>query len=260
MTGRWGRTQGFGDGRLRDMSFRKFGKVVGVMFLGLGMSLGLSAAARAQVGVYGMYSVTHYGGIQCLSAAPVSCSNGTPGRTVLSVTNGTPTYGPASTGVIDPLGPVGGVYYDFKTIGPVRLGVDARVGENHNNKSASSSTGGNSSAGGQYVLAGLRGSVKTPISWLKPYAQASVGYAHSDVTEPTNATTNGAVGSPRYYDKFLQYEGFLGVDIKVASFIDFRAAEIGVGHLNRIGSGSALDGTTSPSVISLSTGVVFHLP
>lgn len=218
-----------------------FSKVMGVLFLGLG----LSAAAHAQVGIYGMYSVTHYSGIQCLSTAPVPCTNGT---------------APGQTGSVDPLGGSGGVYYDFKTFGPVRLGVDLRAGANHNNKSASSATGGNGSAGGQYVLGGVRGSVRTPFPWLKPYAQVSAGYAHSDVTEPTNATTTGTLGAPRYYDKFVQYEGFVGADIRIASFLDFRAVEVGIGNMNRIGSGSPLDGKSSVGVRSLATGVVFHLP
>lgn len=218
-----------------------FSKVMGVLFLGLG----LSAAARAQFGVYGMYSVTHYSGIRCLSTAPVECANGASA---------------GQTGVIDPLGGSGGVYYDFKSFGPVRVGVDLRAGANHNNKSGSSATGGNGSAGGQYVLGGLRGSVHTPFPWLKPYAQISVGYTHSDVTEPTDATTTGSVGAPRYYDKFIQYEGFVGADIRIASFLDYRAVEVGLGNMNRIGSGSSLDGSSSVGVKSLSTGVVFHLP
>ena len=249
-------TQGFGDGRLRDMSFRMFSKVMGVVFLGLG----LSAAAHAQVGVYGMYSVTHYSGIQCLSDAPVNCSNGVAGRTLTGVVNGVPTYGSPNTGIIDPSGGLGGVYWDFKSFGPVRLGVDVRAGANHDNKSGTSATGGDGSAGGQYFLGGLRGSVHTPFPWLKPYAQISAGYAHSNITEPTNATTTGAITAPRYYDKFVQYEGFVGADIRIASFIDFRAVELGIGNMNRIGSGSPLDGSSSVGIRSLASGVVFHLP
>jgi hypothetical protein len=233
------------------MSFRNG---IAVLFLGLG----LSAAAHAQLGVYGMYSVTHYSGVQCLVSAPNVCTNGTAGI----------SGGKASTGTLDPTGGSGGVYYDFKTLGPVRLGVDVRAGANHANKSASGANGGGGASGGQYALAGIRGSVHTPISWIKPYAQVSAGWARSNITEPVCQTSGGgtllcsgtAGNATRYYDTFLQYEGFVGVDLRVASIIDFRAVEVGIGNMNRLGNGSPQDGSSSVGVKSLGAGVVFHLP
>jgi hypothetical protein len=235
------------------MSFRN-------RFAVLFMVLGLSAAAHAQFGAYGMYSVTHYSGVQCLTTAPINCTNGTAGIS--------PT-GAISTGHLDPTGGSGGVYYDFKSYGPVRLGVDVRGGANHANKSASGSNGGGGSAGGQFALAGIRASTHTPITWIKPYAQVSVGWARSNVTEPSCQTSQGGlvlcsgpVTTPvaRSYDTFLQYEGFVGVDLRVASMLDFRAIEVGIGNMNRIGSGSPQDGSSSVGVKSLGAGVVLHLP
>jgi hypothetical protein len=235
------------------MSFRK---VLAVVFLGLG----LGAAAHAQLGVYGEYGVQQYGGVQCLATAPITCSNGAPGVSA---------SGSKSTGSISPTGGLGGVYYDFKTYGPVRLGVDFRAGNNHANKSASGSGGGDALTTGNFFLGGVRGSFHTRYSWLKPYAQVSVGYARSNLTEPSCATSSGGIllcggavtnPNPRYDDNFLQIEGFVGADIKIFPVMDFRAIELGYGNMNRLGSGSSFDGASSVSVKSLGAGVVFHLP
>ena len=223
-----------------------FGKISAMVFAGLAMG----ATAHAQFGVYGMFSVTQYTGVQCVSTA-VACSNGTVAVSASGV---------KSTGSISPTGLSGGAYYDFKTVGPVRLGVDLRAGANHANKSASSSAGGDNVTGGSFYLGGVRGSVHTPISWLKPYAQVSLGYAHSDVTEPTSAQGSGASPAPRYFDSFVQYEGFVGADIHVLPIIDLRAFEVGIGNMNRIGNGSSQDGSSSVGVRSLGAGVVIHLP
>jgi hypothetical protein len=235
------------------MSFRK---VLAVVFLGLG----LGAAAHAQLGVYGEYGVQQYGGVQCLATAPITCSNGAPGVSA---------SGSKSTGSISPTGGLGGVYYDFKTYGPVRLGVDFRAGNNHANKSASGSGGGDALTTGNFFLGGVRGSFHTRYSWLKPYAQVSVGYARSNLTEPSCATSSGGIllcggavtnPNPRYDDNFLQIEGFVGADIKIFPVMDFRAIELGYGNMNRLGSGSSFDEASSVSVKSLGAGVVFHLP
>jgi hypothetical protein len=251
MTGLELRLRGGGDGRLRDMSFRNF---FGVVLLGLGVS----AAAHAQLGVYGMYSVNQNTGVQCLSLAPNNCSNGTAGRSFISAGS----YGSPSTGHVNPQGLSGGIYYDFKTYGPVRLGVDLRGGDAHSNKSGASSSGGSDSTRASYFLAGVRGSIHTPISWLKPYAQVSVGYSRSDVTEPANTAVSPGTSTvpPRYFDDYLQYEGFVGADVKVLPFLDLRAIELGLGNMNRIGSGSSADGNSSVGVRSLGAGVVFHMP
>jgi hypothetical protein len=216
----------------------RLGKVLAVVLLGLGCGV----AAQAQLGVYGLFSATGFTGIHCYSTTGVNCSNGT--------ANG-------GTGNVNPTGLSGGAYYDFKTLGPVRLGVDLRGGNNHANKSASSSAGGDGITGGSYFLGGVRGSIHTPISWLKPYAQISAGYAHSDVTEPIVAGTVAAPNPPRADDNFLQFEGFVGADIHVLPLLDLRAIELGIGNMNRIGSGT---GTSSAGVRSIGVGVVLHLP
>ena len=226
----------------------RFGKILAVALLWMGCGY----AALAQLGVYGLFSATGYTSIQCYSVAPTPCSNGAHGGTNAAgmVTGG-------GTGSVNPTGLSGGLYYDFKTLGPVRLGVDVRGGNNHANKSASSSAGGDNITGGSYFLGGVRGSIHTPITWLKPYAQISAGYAHSNATEPIVAGTVAAPNPPRTYDGFVQYEGFVGADIHVLPILDLRVVELGIGNMNRIGTGS---GSNSVGVRSIGAGVVLHLP
>jgi hypothetical protein len=213
------------------MSLRK------VLFCGVAMVFGLAGTARAQLGLYGMYTGTEMSGVQCLSTAPCSSPNGD----------------------VRPWGGFGGVYYDFRNIGPVRIGVDFRAGGLHSNRSASSSAGGSNVVGSQTFLGGLRGSIKTPISWLSPYAQISAGYTRSDVTEPA-ITTLATASNPtpvRTYDGFIQYEGFIGADVHVFPFLDVRPIELGIGNMNRVGSGG--QGSTSVGLMSIGAGVVLRI-
>jgi len=209
------------------MSFRK------VLFFGAAVFFGLAASAHAQVGIYGMYTGTDMSGVQCLSTT--ACSS--PG------------------GDVKPWGGFGGVYWDFKTVGPVRLGVDLRAGGLHSNRSASNAAGGSNITSAQTFLGGLRGSIRTPISWLSPYAQVSAGYTRSNVSEPIVATlpTTNNPTPPRTYDGFVQYEGFVGADVHVFPFLDVRPIELGIGNMNRAGSGQ---GSSSVGLKSIGAGVV----
>lgn len=195
--------------------------------LAVAFALTTALAAHAQLGVYGMYSATQYTGIACLSV-PGPCSS--------------------SGQKVSPSGASGGLFYDFKTLGPVRLGVDARAGISHANKSASSSAGGENITHATYVLGGVRGSFKTRYSAVAPYLQISAGWNRSNVTEL----------NPVYYDNYLQYEAFGGLDLHIFPLLDLRPVELGIGNMNRFGSGSSA--TTSVGVRSIGAGVVFHLP
>ena len=234
------------------MNLRKFGGALVALLLVCG-----AAEARAQFGVYGVYQGTRLGGIQCLNTV----SNGV--GTVQPCANGTPGYvAPASpsTGSLNFTGGYGGVFYDWRTFGPARLGFDLRAGEEHSNKSAASGAGGTNSTATQDVLAGVRASFHTPISILKPYGQVSAGWARSNATEPFGATsgTSSSVVPPRSYDNFFRVEGFVGVDVKILPALDLRAVELGIGNMNRMGSGSV--GSSSVSVQSVGIGIVFHVP
>jgi hypothetical protein len=163
---------------------------------------------------------------------------------------------------VNPSGIQGGAYYDFRTVGPVRLGFDLRGGTEHSNKSATSSAGGSNATGLDDVLFGLRGSFHTRYSWLSPYAQVSAGYARSNATLPFGATTlsSGGVPNPRLEDNFMMYEGFAGVDIHVFPVIDLRPVELGIGNMDRFGSSATGDGPGSVGVMSIGAAIVFHLP
>ena len=234
------------------MNLRKFGGAV----VALGLVFG-AAEARAQFGVYGVYQGTRLGGIQCLNTV----SNGV--GTAAPCANGTPGYAASaspSTGSLNFTGGYGGVFYDWRTFGPARIGFDVRAGEEHSNKSASSGAGGSNATSTQAVLAGVRASFHTPISVLKPYGQVSAGWARSNVSEPfgTTVATSSSLTPPRSYDNFLRVEGFVGADIRILPQLDLRAVELGIGNMNRMGSGNA--GSSSVSVQSVGIGIVFHLP
>jgi len=196
------------------------------------LGLGGAVSARAQLGIYGTYSGEKLSGIVCGTTAPVLCSNGTAA---------------GAQGVVNPSGFWGGAYYDFKNVGPVRLGLDVRGGEDHANRSASSSTGDKNATEAYSFLGGVRGSIHTKYAWLKPYAQVSAGWTRSDATELQHNT----------FDNFVRYEGFAGADIHLASFLELRAVELGIGNMNRVGSGT---GSDSVGVKSIGAGIVLHLP
>ena len=211
-------------------------KLVGAVFALLLMAC--AASAQAQLGVYGTYTASRLSGMTCLDPQG-QCSS--------------------SNGEVNTTGGWGGVFYDFKSFGPVRFGVDVRAGEGHSNKSAVSSAGGSNATSTQNVLAGIRASFPTPIHILRPYAEVAAGWARSDATEPFGTST-GATGTPvppRQFDSFLEYQGMVGADLRILTILDLRIIELGIGNMNRIGSGN---GVSSVGVKSAGIGVVFHLP
>lgn len=203
--------------------------------------LGWAAAAHAQAGVYIGYQATQLSGITCFEPAPLQCSS--------------------TGGKVNPAGFQAGAYYDFHNFGPMRFGLDLRGGTMHSNKSATSSAGGGDSTVLDNVLVGARGSFRTPISWLTPYAQVSVGYARSNATLPFGESLTTNTPLPRLEDDFIMYEGFVGVTIRIFPMIDLRPVELGIGNMNRFGSsGATVDGPSSVGVKSIGASVVFHLP
>ena len=234
--------EGAGDDRLGDMRFCK-----GLVVVLLG--LGCAAAARAQAGVYVGFQATQLSGITCFDPQGQCSSSG---------------------GKVNPQGFQAGAYYDFRNIGPMRLGLDFRGGTMHSNKSATTSAGGSDTTALDNALLGVRGSFRTHYSWLNPYVQISAGYARSNATLPLCETTLGGTYScggtvttaaPRLNDNFLEYEGFAGLTVHIFPMIDLRPIELGIGNMNRIGSNDAtLDGPSSIGVKSIGASVVFHMP
>ncbi len=225
--------------RLGDMRFCR--SLVVVLF-----GLGCAAAAQAQLGAYVGYQATQLSGITCFDPQG-QCSS--PG------------------GKVNPIGVQAGAYYDFRNIGPMRLGVDFRGGELHASKSATSSAGGPDTTELYNALLGVRGSFHTFFPWLGAYVQMSAGYARSNATLPVNTGCSSSEGCvnittplPRTEDNFLMYEGFGGLTVRLAPWLDLRAIELGIGNMNRFGSSSADDGPASIGVKSIGASFVFHMP
>lgn len=185
-------------------------------------SLAASAAAHAQLAAYGTISVEHPSGITCRE---VTCGS--------------------NDGTISPIGGFGGVFYDFRNIGPVRLGVDLRAGSTVGNKNAAIYS--NTPRPRIFsVLGGVRASFRTPLPQLRPYVEGAIGLAKSNISLPQES--DGTVN----YRSGIQYRGFAGVDLSLLPVMDFRIVELGAGGLQNFGN-------TYP-VTSISTGLVFHLP
>ncbi|MBB5066792.1 hypothetical protein [Granulicella mallensis] len=228
----------------------RFGKWLGVVLLWLGCGL----MARAQAGVYIGYSATRMTGITCFDPQTAD-----PGAQCFT-TN--PSALTTPNNHVNPSGVFLGGTYDFRNVGPVRLGVDLRYNHDRANKSASSGAGGLNTTGANTVLAGIKGTVHTPVKWLKPYAEMAFGWTSSNVTEPfgTSISFPSSPTPPRLYDNFFRYEGFIGADIRIAPTIDIRAIEFGLGNMNRLGSTGTPGSTTSVGLQSIGAGIVFHLP
>ena len=176
--------------------------------------------ASAQLAIYGTFQGQRFGGITCPSFAS-PCAN--------------------NNGHVQPYGGSFGAFYDFRDVGPVRLGLDLRGDVLDTNKRGDSSAGGSDIVREYGVLAGVRGGFRTPIRWLLPYAEVAGGYSRSNASGlyTTTTTVNNAVSppvtttslsfNPETYNSYPLFEGFVGLDIRVASFLDIRAVELGGG-------------------------------
>jgi hypothetical protein len=212
-----------------------FGKWMAVVFLGLGCGL----TARAQYGAYFGYTGERLGGITCKSFIGTmnDCS-----ATTASLSGGSTTT--STTDAVNPSGMYFGGYWDFKTLGPVRLGADVRYYNMRSNKSASTSAGGPNSTTANTILGGIRGSFRAHYTWLRPYGEIAAGRTSTD-----------AANGPGSFSSYLRYQGFAGVDIRILPVLDLRAVEVGIGNMNATGGGSG-----SISVRSIGASVVFHTP
>ena len=200
-------------------------------------AIATTAIAHAQIGVYGTVTVNRLTGIQGSPNAAGSVVNDS----------------------VDPVGGGGGVYYDFKTLGPIRLGADLRGSITTSKQGAYTNSRG---AGTRIYsgLGGIRAVFHTPYPTLKPYIQASAGIGRSDyglLTPNTTVTVGGssAQTTGEAIHNNLQFEGFAGVDFRVLPIMDFRVVELGYGALTSFGT----SGHTYP-IGTISSGLVFHLP
>jgi hypothetical protein len=189
-----------------------------------------SATAHAQFGAYGMFTVNQLSNIK---SSPVAEGNTGP-------------Y--AVDDSVNPLGGTGGIFYDWKKFGPVRLGFDARGSILTTKRGAYTNFNG---PGARIYsgLGGVRGSFHTRWQPLKPYVQGSFGWARSDYGLYTSSNQTGITPNTMYNN--FEWQALAGLDIKLLPYMDFRLAEFGYG---------GLDNSHNYPIKQVSSGVVFHLP
>ena len=201
--------------------------------------LALAPLARAQGAVYGMVTAQNLG----------------------SLTYNTVGYGTANTvttrtdGSFSPIGGVGGVYYDFRNLGRVRLGIDLRGSIASSSHGADPSSTG--SGGRLYTaMGGVRATFPTKYKLLAPYVQGSVGLARTDGGRTPDATFNSPLPLQNgrvAIDHGFAYQGFAGLDLKVLPLMDIRIVELGIGGISGV-----TDQPGSHLLQSVGVGLVFH--
>lgn len=214
-----------------------------VLVLAAAVTAFATLPAQAQAGVYGTVTVNQLSNIV---SSPV-----------LSLPNA------GASGVrrdsVNPLGGIGGVYYDFLKLGPVKLGADLRGGLTSTRQGAYVAS--NSQGARLYsALGGVRAVFHTRFLPLRPYLQASAGLARSNyglltVTQQAGPPPTFQSSSTIVLHNNFQYMGYAGLDVTLLPYMDFRVVEFGYGGINPFGAYSH-----NYPVKSVSSGLVFHLP
>ncbi len=234
------------------------------MVLGAGLALLGVSAAQAQFGAYGVVNGQRIGGITCPpNAAP--CAN--------------------NNGEVRPFGGDYGVFYDFRDVGPVKLGFDVRGETLVANKRGDSGAGGGKIDRHFGVVAGVRGSFNTRIHILHPYVEILGGLDRNNdtglytVTTTNLTTTGGTIATtsltfnPNTYKNYGVIKGLAGIDVRLGSVVELRAIELGVGEafgsatnfqstvVNTAGGSTTTAVSSGPSthgIQSIGGGIVFR--
>jgi hypothetical protein len=202
---------------MKSMNFRR------IFFLGVLIGLGSVSVAQAQFAAYGMVSAERLNAVNCTNPQNVCAS---------------------ANGIVRPYGGTLGAYYDFRSYGPVSLGVDVRGNFLSSNKSAFSDQGGASLIRHYSFLGGARATFRTPFKVLRPYAQIEGGFGSTDATlAPVQPLLK------LNYQNYTQVQGFVGLDLALFENFDFRPVELGIGELF---------GPSTHNIQSIGIGVVFH--
>lgn len=189
--------------------------------------------AHAQAGVYAQFTVDRLSGIKSSPILPA---------------------GVAYNDSVNPLGFTGGAYYDFKSLGPVRLGVDLRGSTINSHRGAQA----NSDGAGAHIysaLGGVRVSFHTPLKYIKPYVEGAAGLGKSNYGVLSNASISNYVTPGVQTISNLEYHGYVGLEVPFAPFANWRVFEVGYGALNSFGNAAH----TYP-MMSVSSGIVLHMP
>ena len=215
-----------------------FGKVALLAVLPFAL---LPIAARAQTSVYATVTAHNLGGL-----------------TYTTVGTGTAnTLTTKTDGSFSPLGATIGGYYDFKSIGRIRLGADVRGSITRSNHGADPTNAG---SGGRIYTAmgGVRATFPAHFKLLAPYLQGSVGYARTDAGISPAVSLNQTNPFPAgraTTSSGVVYQGLAGLDIRALPTLDVRLFEFGLGAISGIQNqpGAHL-------LQSVSVGLVYHLP
>jgi hypothetical protein len=192
-------------------------------------AIAFAASAHAQLGVYGSVTLNNLTGQSGSPAAPAS------------YTAGSQAF-PLTYQGVNPIGGTGGIYYDFKSFGPVRIGADVRGVVTNAKRGAETQFQGTGVHIGS-ILGGARFVFSVPIVPLRAYLEPAVGLGRSDF----------GIQSQRVNS--LEYHLFAGADLKVLPVLDWRVVELGYGGLDSLGTNSH-----NYPLKSISTGLVLHLP
>ena len=203
----------------------------------LATGLSLVPSAQAQAGVYAVFTATRMGNLQSSPFAAYTNANG------------------GTKATIDVSGGTFGGFYEFKTVGPLRLGADVRGNVESSTRGASVTSVGTGSH--LYsVLGGVRARTSKTYFHVDPYVQLSAGLGRSDFGLATNTSSANFPYNPDYgaaqLHNGVEYHVFAGADIKLLPVLDFRVVELGYGGLE--------SGSHNYPLRSVSTGFVFHLP
>jgi hypothetical protein len=214
------------------MSFRK------AVLLVAALAVATTVSAHAQFGVYGMFTVND---LSNTASSPLPLPPNATGSAF------------QRSNSVDPLGGTGGVYYDFKKAGLVTLGGDVRGSIMSTKRGAYINFNG-PGARVYSVLGGVRAQFHPPIKILKPYVEGLVGLGRSDYGLFSDQGTSASPLPTKIYSNF-EYQGLVGLDLKLLPIMDFRVVEFGYGGLDPFGTYSH-----NYPIKQVSSGFVFHLP
>ena len=184
-----------------------------------------SGAAHAQFGVYATVTGENLSSFKCVTVTAA------------------PTTGCTTTGTdvsVKPYGANFGAYYEFRNLGPARIGLDLRGGVLNSSKDTFENLTSSDVIRQYTALGGVRASFGTPIKFIRPYAEIAGGYARF-----------GSVNALSTYplSNYGEFEGLVGVDVPILPYLDIRAIEFG---------GGALLGPGTHGLESIGAGIVFH--
>ena len=133
----------------------------------------------------------------------------------------------------------GGVTFNFTGSGPITLGLDFRGGPEIGTPGLGS------------ALAGLKVGFPSPALRLKPYGQFSIGYL-----EQRHQTGTGSA-LVKDAESYFAVELLGGVDYPVASHVDIRVLELGIGT-SYVLVNNGINTRAKVGIFSVNSGVVFH--